>query len=235
MWEVVRATTAAPTYLAPMRLRDGDEAAEYVDGGFGTNNPSLEGYHSAREASGRNLSLILSIGAGAVQNHTTTSVTSLARDLVSTNDPGRWDLIAANVDLKMMDLKTSGGLDDYCRLNVEEGLSDMALDEWKGRHGKKTLRLIRERTEEYLRLPRVKDDIAKAARTLVETRRARASTDHWERFCNGVEYVCTVTNCSDSGNVHRERGDLRRHLEDVHHIDPSTIIAVLNRGRRYRL
>ena len=234
MWAVVRATTAAPRYLAPIRIRKGDEAEEYLDGGFGINDPSVAGCFSVREASGRNPISVLSVGSGTSQSFKMRSGGGLSRfmdDLrIAMKVPSNID----NAHLIMMDLKTSGGVDDYYRLNVQEGLSEMAVDEWKGKHGKETLRMIRERTEEYLRLPSVKDDIAKAARILVETRRARASTDHWERFCNGVEYVCIVTSCKERGNVYRERGDLRRHLEDAHHIDSSTIETVLDQGRRHQ-
>lgn len=109
----------------------------------------------------------------------------------------------------------------------------MKMDEWKGRHGIDTLKFIHEQTEKYLHLDQVKNDIAEAARRLVEARRARASTDHWERFCHGVEYVCTVIGCKD--NIHGDRTDLRLHLEDVHQIGSSRIETVLDRGKRFPL
>ena len=120
----------------------------------------------------------------------------------------------------------------YSRLRVK-GLGGIKWDEWKGKHGIDTLKFIREQTERYLHLDQVKNDIAEAARRLVEARRARASTDHWERFCHGVEYICTVIGCKD--NIHGDRTDLRRHLEDVHQIDSSIIETVLDRGKRVPL
>ena len=126
----------------------------------------------------------------------------------------------------------------YSRLNVQ-GLGGMKMDEWRmdewkgSRHSIGTLKFIRGRTEKYLHLDQVKNDIAEAARRLVEARRARASTNRWERFCNGVEYICAVIGCKD--NIHGDRTDLRRHLEDVHQIDSSRIETVLDRGKRFPL
>lgn len=129
----------------------------------------------------------------------------------------------------------SQGHDNYTRLNVQEGLDDISLDEWKGKHGIDTLRLIREKTEDYLRSDDVKRQLADTARVLVKARRERASTDRWERFCHGTEYVCTVINCIDSDVIHRERGNLRRHLEEVHQLDLFSIETVLDQGRRFPL
>lgn len=44
IWQVARATSAAPTYLESPSI----DGFEYVDGGFGANNPCAETYEEVR-------------------------------------------------------------------------------------------------------------------------------------------------------------------------------------------
>ena len=190
-------------------------------------NPSVEGSRQIEAESGNTPGVVVSIGSGA--------------NLVSNRNQRfgnfrQYEGSDARSLHEIMLYKARGErLIKYTRLNVREGLDGIALDEWKGKHGSDTLRLIREKTEDYLRLDDVKRQLADFARVLVEARRERACTDHWERFCHGTEYVCTVINCMDSDTIHRERGDLRRHLENVHQLDLSSVETVLDQGRRFPL
>lgn len=224
IWEVARAANAASTYFAPMKLAEGTEVNLYLDGGFGATNPSLEGYKSVRQASGREPQIVVIVGSGA-SRQPEVQKTRVARYI---------EIVFADAEKVHIALKRERSLDYYARLNVEVGLGD----EWKGKRGRDTLSLIYEKTNDYLRLDSVRKNIAETARALVETRRARASDpdlDQWERFCHGVEYVCPVVNCDDRDNIHRERRHLRRHLDDVHHTDTSEIETVLDRGKRFPL
>jgi predicted acylesterase/phospholipase RssA len=47
MAQVARATTAAPTYFPPMRLRAGDRELVLIDGGVAANNPASIAYYEA--------------------------------------------------------------------------------------------------------------------------------------------------------------------------------------------
>lgn len=235
--EVVRATTAAPTFFPPMRLNEGTKTYDFLDGGLGANNPILEGYTAVKDASGTKPQLSISIGSGLGSK-----TRKIGKGRTGYLKYGRfvqkWTLDAEKTHREMMGLREGEELMYSARLNVEEGIGDMKLDEWKGKHGRDTLRLIREKTEDYLRLDDVKANIAETARRLVEIRRARASdpdSDHWERFCHGVEYVCTVIGCNDSNRMHKERRDLGRHLEDVHHIGSRKMETVLDEGKRFPL
>ena len=229
----MRATTAAPTYFAPMRLREGLESASYLDGALININPSVEGSSHVREVSGEKLGLVISIGSGASREVSQSrSGVQKYRGLPFSQD---WALNAetAHQEMKMMQSVKDQEISYYDRFNVEENLGGMALDEWKGKHGRDTLRLIHKRTKRYLDSESVKSSITKAAQKLVEIRRARASTDHWESFCHGVEYACPVIRCKDGGKTHRKRKDLRHHLEDAHRIDSSRIETVLDQGKRF--
>lgn len=66
IWQVARATSAAPTYLESPSI----DGFEYVDGGFGANNPCAETYEEVRRMnnnSKRCVSTNLSIGTGKGQ------------------------------------------------------------------------------------------------------------------------------------------------------------------------
>jgi hypothetical protein len=59
----------------------------------------------------------------------------------------------------------------YCRLDVDQGLENMELDEWD--EGLGTLESIRRHTEKYLEKPEVQKRMARLAEALVEARRER--------------------------------------------------------------
>ena len=191
-------------------------------------NPSNEGYDSIREASGNAPGMVISLGSGAFPYPKSPPGRGPANFLNTLN---RVRELGDDAEATHAVMKSLEGRAYYSRLNVQ-GLGGMKMDEWKGKHGIDTLKFIREQTEKYLHLDQVKNDIAEAARRLVEARRERASTDHWERFCHGVEYVCTVIGCKN--NFHGDRTDLRRHLEDVHQMDSSRIETLLHRGRLWK-
>lgn len=193
-------------------------------------NPTIKGSVSITETSGNVPGTVINLGSGAFPYpNPPDGGTDIFLNLLNRVRELGNDEEACHAVMKSLVVE---GRAYYSRLNVQ-GLDNMRMDEWKGKHGIDTLKFIREQTEKYLHLDQVKNDIAEAARRLVEARRARASTDHWERFCHGVEYICTVIGCKD--NIHGDRTDLRRHLEDVHQIDSSRIETVLDRGKRFPL
>lgn len=217
-----------------MRLGEGIHAVEYNDGALEVPNPSWKGYESIRRER-KSPESIVSIGSGISLSQMRRSratyylgVLNIKRDqIVRFSDSIEFDVLQNAAAL--------GAIKYYIRLNVQEGLSNILLDEWKGKKGRDTLKIIREKTENYLCSSEVKDQLVATARVLVNSRRERASTGHWERFCHGTEYVCTVINCNDSRSIHKERQDLRHHLEVVHHIDSSSIETLLDQGRRLPL
>ena len=54
IWEVPRATSAAPDYFPPTSMHSGNgpEIVTFKDGGFGLNNPSEEAYHDIANKQG---------------------------------------------------------------------------------------------------------------------------------------------------------------------------------------
>ena len=63
IWEVARATSAAPTYFKEMKI--GND--RYMDGGLGANNPSGIAWNNARQVSrtpDHRIAMMISIGTG---------------------------------------------------------------------------------------------------------------------------------------------------------------------------
>lgn len=131
IWQVARATSAAPTYFKPPII----DGLEYVDGGFGANNPCVEIYEEVRRMnnnSRRCARTILSIGTGKNNEARRFKGTGFQRYLNYANFARKWASDSEQTHLAMLNAKSEVHF-DYFRLNVEEGLDLMKLDEWRAR------------------------------------------------------------------------------------------------------
>ena len=131
IWQVARATSAAPTYFKPAVI----DGLEYVDGGFGANNPCREIYEEVRRMNNNSqscASVILSIGTGKNNEARRFKGTGFQRYLNYLNFARKWASDSEQTHLAMLNAKSEGHF-DYFRLNVEEGLDLMKLDEWRAR------------------------------------------------------------------------------------------------------
>lgn len=147
IWQAARATSAAPTFFKPMRLGPRNVEEEFLDGGMGTNNPTkilIEQTVRAYEGP-QPVACIVSIGCGASNIIEMKSSSFLQRfvplELINA-------LRAMVTDCKKtafdMETKFRERPDTYFRFNVEQGLQDVGLDEWK------EMGAIRAKTIEYL-------------------------------------------------------------------------------------
>ena len=131
IWQVARATSAAPTYFKPPLI----DGLEYVDGGFGANNPCVEIYEEVRKMnndSKKSASTILSIGTGKNNEARRFKGTGFQRYLNYLNFARKWASDSEQTHLAMLKAKREVNF-KYFRLNVEEGLDLMKLDEWRAR------------------------------------------------------------------------------------------------------
>lgn len=131
IWQVARATSAAPTYFKPPVI----DGLEYVDGGFGANNPCREIYEEVRRMNNNSqscASIILSIGTGKNNEARRFKGTGFQRYLNYLNFARKWASDSEQTHLAMLNARSEGHF-DYFRLNVEEGLDLMKLDEWRAR------------------------------------------------------------------------------------------------------
>ena len=144
IWQVARATSAAPTYFLPIEIDD----VLYGDGGTGWNNPTKEAIAEARNIwPDRPIGIVVSIGTGleeALQlNDTSKAVPGVVQSLLRNTSPAHaFKLAVAEYAVKCI---TSCELThrevaehcereilegNYFRLNVSQGMSAIGLDEW---------------------------------------------------------------------------------------------------------
>ncbi|KAL8369253.1 hypothetical protein RB599_010536 [Gaeumannomyces hyphopodioides] len=123
IWQVARATSAATTFFKPIRV--GRDEIEFIDAAFGNNNPCEVLIEEARRRfPGRERMQILSIGTGL-------------GDVVSIRD-SRGSIIKALKKMATTSKQVADRLDkrfevdgQYFRFNVERGLEDTTLSDWK--------------------------------------------------------------------------------------------------------
>ena len=141
IWQVARATSAAPTYFKEVVI----EGNRYIDGGFGTNNPCKEIVQEVRRLNNFNdqcIKCVISVGTGLkIQRRKTTHsrlktflTANLAKfieyiqfsaRLASQSEDTHDDVSQLHEDLKKRF--------EYDRFNVNQGIEEMKLDEWKAR------------------------------------------------------------------------------------------------------
>ena len=139
--EVARATSAAPGYFKEVKI----DGLKYLDGGFGANNPCLEIFREVRNLNNydeRCIGCVMSIGTGKNDERRIQSRTGF-RDVFKTglgkfihyeNFARKWASDSENVHESMVDhWEGSNQMFKYFRLNVDNGLARMKLDEWKCR------------------------------------------------------------------------------------------------------
>ena len=128
----INSATPLPSWLSDA---DSENCAEYVDGGFGANNPCAEIYEEVRRMnnnSRRCVSIILSIGTGKNNEARRFKGTGFQRYLNYANFARKWASDSEKTHEAMLKAKSEVRF-NYLRLNVEEGLDHMKLDEWRAR------------------------------------------------------------------------------------------------------
>ncbi|KAI4172507.1 MAG: hypothetical protein LQ343_003501 [Gyalolechia ehrenbergii] len=226
IWQVARATSAAPSYFKSTRLFE----YRYDDAAVNINNPSLEMYKevSLLNKAHESIELLLSLGTGNAKGNTTKAKHSLQKKL---ND------ISELVHQKILQARKVDGF-TYCRWDVQDGLQDVRLDEWKPiESGETTRTRIEKATNRYLESPEVETQIRDCADLLVHARLLRAQTMRWEMFATGTRYRCPIPKCPHQSLRFQNRNELMDHLQAVHGKAPpdaenfQEIQTLLDQGR----
>ena len=248
VWEVARATSAAPRYFSKHTIDNGTPGT-YIDGGMGCNNPAELMSQEVKGIHGRFPELILSIGTGKkppVQQHSSGQVNtrqhmffnnarSVVRvvkklpDIVTESENchiGLQGTVDTIRQARSGNSPTPSKYPIYHRFNVP-GLGTIELDAWestdgsKNPDGGKTLQELKARTRIYLNDPEVKKSMEACAKELVLTRRKRAKTERWEQFATHTTYSCPLREeheCKYKLFFNREQ--LRSHAAERHEFIP---------------
>lgn len=145
--EAARATSAAPLFFNPIKIN----GIKFSDGGLRNNNPIKAVRNELRqEFPGRPGGCIVSIGTGVHRTQ------SLGKTLVAIAKSCA--TIATNVEAAHQEFKTNecgaGGpfQDKYFRFNVDQGLQDIKLHEWK------RMEAMESNTRHYLKINQLELD-----------------------------------------------------------------------------
>lgn len=134
MWQVARATSAAPTYFEPARI-DAAGAREYwalIDGGVFANNPAMCAYVEARQLFPNEELLVVSLGTGSMSKPIPYSkarnwgLAGWAKPILDV----AFDGVSMTVDYQLRHLlpPTASGNPQYFRLQVELDDSLQSMD-----------------------------------------------------------------------------------------------------------
>lgn len=221
IWEVARATAAAPTYFDHMPV--GDDL--FVDGGFGANNPTLYAFYELIHLHDdyNVVALTVSIGTGQSGSMSRFGEGIFGKFWAYVNFAKKWASDSVRVHLDMQNATQQGRKHPYKRFNVVEGLGDMKMDEWKNknwarrpRRENKTIAHIRIVTRMYLDQEKTRQDLEYIADMLVANRRVRSGSSRWALVASGERYRCTCTPCPLYLIPFESEDRLRQHLKEDH-------------------
>lgn len=140
--EAARATSAAPSYFRSQKI-DGER---YVDGGLGTNNPSMWLVNEAEHLwPGRQFGLFLSVGTGNKQA-ATGMISGLLK--ISTGTESAHQLMKGRFRGKGV----------YYRYQVGNLGSEVSLNQWN------KMDFIKRQTTDYLCKPEIQEQISRVSR-----------------------------------------------------------------------
>jgi predicted acylesterase/phospholipase RssA len=198
IWQVARATTAAPTYFE-------SHEAKYVDPAPFLYNPSWEVYKECTrplDTSSTHIDLFLSIGSevtsqtfatahrGKLRLHRTSKMLKRAATIQK---------FAGVVDEAMRTRDFSNSW--YRRIKIET----------EGKVGES----FEEVCEKGVQREHVKKIVEGCARVLVRMRKRRENTMLWEQFAEGVRYVCPIIPDHQT-QYFQTRVELKDHLQVKH-------------------
>ncbi|OBT54871.1 hypothetical protein VE04_04686 [Pseudogymnoascus sp. 24MN13] len=164
IWEAARATSAAPTFFKRIYIGDAGIEEEFIDAGMGCNNPVRYLVEEAINEFGpdRKVNCIISIGTGKSMAAGFKAPGFFQRavplDLIKVMKKMATDSEAEASRMKDR-LRNCHGL--YHRLNVEQGLELVSLQEWE------KLGEVKTHTEAYLQDKTIKQEIGVIVDALV--------------------------------------------------------------------
>lgn len=206
----ISSVSGAPSYRRSTKLFE----ARYYDAAVDMNNPSWEVINEVNLLGGEydTVDLLLSVGGGnGKRNRSAKAFTDLQKGIEDISD---------EVHEQVRKESEQHGF-SYCRLDVQDGLQDVRLNEWKPKAtGEITLRRIEVATRNYLDNKDVQKQIRDCAQALVKNRVQRSQTMRWECFATGTRYRCTVDRCDKQYLRFQNRNKLMDHLESYHDKPP---------------
>lgn len=127
IWQACRATSAAPTFFPPMEI--GTPPIAYVDGGLGYNNPIRALMEEVSHLwPNKKIGCIISVGTGVPES---SDIGRKIRPLFETMKKMSLDTEKIAREFKEEIMSRYSGKNVYFRFNVQQGLGQIGLEEWK--------------------------------------------------------------------------------------------------------
>ena len=256
IWQVARATSAAPKYFAPIKIRkgNGSEVVTFKDGGFGSNNPSPEACRDIIYKHGgltKNIGPFVSIGTGTdVPLAMFDGKGGIMGNVRNTIANVKTVFKLPSRTLKAHEYMLSLSYSDnelkfpYHRFEGGKRLGKVDLGEWKGHKwtsitlrdktpGAKTLLEIEAAVALYLKRPEVERELEEVARILVDRRRLRTrNASKWDRYASFSYYECAVKGCEKQHS--NTLDDFKEHVRTTHHhkVDDQVLDNWIKKYRR---
>ena len=172
IWEAARATTAAPTFFKGIDICAPGSKERFIDGALGRNNPVWQVFEEAELVfPNRRVACTISIGSGQAQTIAIPKPSLFQRILP-------FDVVNAMVQIAThcertaeeteRRFKSSPNL--YFRLNVEQGMQNVTLDQWD------RLGEVATHTNQYLLKVEVDQKVGNAVRAIRERREVIPTT-----------------------------------------------------------
>ncbi|KAI1377436.1 FabD/lysophospholipase-like protein [Hypoxylon crocopeplum] len=252
IWQVARATTAAPMYFRPLKLMtDGNTARGRTnsqppnhnntavphrrhvetleDGGLGpANNPSNLTYDELKKQmhnTDMKVGTLVSIGtARPMEQPSGPRILRVVKSVVSRyGDP-------EPTHWRMEQKAQEDPSFLYYRFNEPLKLSGVDMDDWKPRKtGINTIETMTNAFNSSVSEPDMVDYMQACARELVEARRARVDEDpaKWNRYALGRYFECGIEGCPDDFERETKEENFIAHLRNRHNMDDDEINAAL--------
>lgn len=182
IWRAARATSAAPLYFSPVNF----DGREFLDGSFGTNNPSHEAIMELSTIHPTNHTCLVSIGSSKRQAASRFKSGPLGRLSSFVRAAVNLATDTEYVHERMRDLAARSEKVSYFRFDVP-GLENVLLDEWTVKRRERlpnsermhTIDFIERQTHEYLAQAETRRSLRNCAQMVVESHRLRReSTSH---------------------------------------------------------
>lgn len=258
IWQVARATTAAPLYFDPIEIssttatkpilhkrsssfnkkkkkkpvRNDKSIATFIDGGWGqTNNPSEEAYHEII-TSNETIGTFVSVGTG--RRTTDRWKSGLKNRILGLVDEATNPEISHRRVHALSNQEGNGF--QYYRFNELNALPDTDFDEWQPRSiGTRTRRKIEDAFRNWALQNDVQADFQNCAAELVRRRRLRTiDTSRWERYALGSCFDCKAKNkvCPAPADKRwYDRQEFQTHLVEAHDASSTNINQTVEQCR----
>ncbi|KAM0438146.1 hypothetical protein ACHAQK_006880 [Fusarium lateritium] len=187
IWQVARATSAATTFFKPIRV--GRDDIEFIDAGFGYNNPCEVLIAEAQaQFPNRKKMQVLSIGTGLGDvvsiGDTRKSILKALKSMATTS---------RKVDSRLVERFGDEGV--YYRFNVDRGLDDVTLSDWEksskiSAHTRNYLEENKRVIKRFIQCLTQQTEATPTTNTAGVSQETSATTTHWIPFLDNPDFIC---------------------------------------------